>query len=134
MHKICRSHIQGKISICCIAWIAVLLVVIVFFSISWVRFNTRVGIFNDKLRLGMSELEAWILMGPPSASYSSWDKSATLRIGGVEQKLNVIEYVYKGTYFLRDDIVLIFNAKTKELVSKKRAQIGFLSNQYFHQQ
>jgi len=114
-----RKGEKGKISICCVGWIIVFLVLVIFYSYKFYQFHYRVIVFENKIKIGMHAAEVEYLLGPPSRSFSLWgiQDSITKEINP-NKKYN--RYVYKGFFFLRDDLILYFESDTERLVYKDR--------------
>jgi hypothetical protein len=114
-----RKGEKGKISICCVGWIMVLLVLVIFYSYKFYQFHYRVIVFENKIKIGMHAAEVLYLLGPPSRSFSEWkiQDSITQKIDPIKK---YDKWVYKGFFFLQDDLILYFESDTGRLVYKDR--------------
>ena len=82
-----------------------------YYMIKAIQFERKVKIYTNKIEVGMKESDILKSLG----RYSRIDR-ALPSDGGC------IRVVYNGKPFFRDDIILLFNPKTKVLMSKERAR------------
>jgi hypothetical protein len=110
---------RKKLSLCCIAWIVVFSGLFIFYVYKLVQFDHRVRLFNDKIQIGMTEVEVLVYLGPPSTFSQDIDETFTEKFAAEGKKYDEIRY--KGAFFLRDDLFFYFDSETKRLVYKQRA-------------
>jgi hypothetical protein len=91
---------------------------LIYYSYCAIRFNNKVRLYNTKVQIGMNETYVWALLGPPS--YGDWNILKETSVGEEQRKRRSILYVYRGIYFLRDDIILYFDYETGKLFEKSR--------------
>ncbi len=107
-----------RISLCRYAWILVFMFGAGFYIYKAVQFDQRVRLFNMRIQIGMEEEEIFAILGPPS--YIDWGKKMT---DNKNKRFN--EIVYRGSWFIRDDLILYVDATTLKLEIKKRAFSSF---------
>jgi hypothetical protein len=118
MQNVGAPQPRRKLSICCLAWLAVFAIFLMFYIYRWVQFDHRVRLFDTKIQIGMTEIEAFVYLGPPSSYLTDLTDVNDKEFVSRAKKYDRI--AYKGTFFLRDDLVLYFDAGNKRLVYKGR--------------
>jgi len=105
-----RKANRRNISICCIAWLLLVVVLLSFYIFRAIEFGEKVKTYDKNILVGMEDLEVLNLLGRYSRSVRAFDGYHFVM-------------VYEGRYFLRDDIILTFDPRSRKLVSKQRGKL-----------
>jgi hypothetical protein len=103
-----------------LAFIAVFIFML-FYGYKALQFDSKVKIFNSKIRVGESFGKVRELMGTPSFYDGDFRISEVGNPQGLRTR-QIILMVYRGTYYFRSDLNLIFDRETRRLLEKNRAQ------------
>lgn len=108
--QVVRKVNKKSFSVCCAAWLLVVVVLLSFYIFKAIEFGGKVKTYDKKIEVGMEDLEVFNLLG----RYSRFERA----FDGYHFVM-----VYEGKYFLRDDIILTFDPRSRKLVSKERGKI-----------
>ncbi|HOW86663.1 MAG TPA: hypothetical protein P5119_12440 [Candidatus Aminicenantes bacterium] len=94
-----------------------------FYGYKAFQFDQRVKTFNTRIQIGDTMARVLTLMGRPSRHNHGHFVSDELADRYGLKTRETILLVYRGFYFLRDDLNFVFNPDTRELIDKDR---GFI--------
>ncbi|HOW86664.1 MAG TPA: hypothetical protein P5119_12445 [Candidatus Aminicenantes bacterium] len=103
--------------------IVAIALVFIFYGYMALQFNHKVKTFDTMIQIGDDMVKVLVLMGRPSCHNAAYpvQKELADRYGLKSGK--AILLVYRGFYFLRNDLNFVFNPDTGKLIEKDRASI-----------
>ena len=102
--------VKRRLSLCSVSWLLVLTALLSFYVFKAIQFEGKVRTYSKNIEVGMGDLEILNLLG----RYSRFERD----FDGYHFVM-----VFEGKYFLRDDIILTFDPRSRRLVSKSRGRI-----------
>ncbi len=107
---------------------SVIALIVVFYGYKALRFNEKVKAFDTRIQIGDSMAKVIRLMGQPSGINPDYPVGEELVVRYGLKTRDTILLVYRGIYFLREDLNFAFNPDTGELIEKDRAIITWWSS------
>jgi hypothetical protein len=90
------------------------------FGYSAWKFDRKVRAYNTKINIGDSLTSVRATLGMPSRIIMEYDNNNREIKYEPMKSVRSILWIYEGSYFLRDDLCLVFDELTLKLVEKKR--------------
>lgn len=95
--------------------IIILVIPVLYYVYGFYKFETRVKIYNENIQVGDPLAIVLALMGKPS----EFSDHTSFNVNGEERPAIII--IYYGIYYLRENILLVFDYETKTLIHKERS-------------
>jgi hypothetical protein len=100
--------------------IVAIAILFAFYCYGAFQFNNKVRIYNNKIQIGDSETLVWALLGPPShydGNYRTIEETSDRKDSKTR---HLALMVYRGFFFVRSDLILIFDHDAGTLIEKSR--------------
>lgn len=108
-----------RCSICYIAWLVTLSVLVLTYVVFSIGFNRKVNFFNASLPIGVHESEAIDTLGSPTFLWVC--KGDVIQGPTLSDNKKYDVFVYSGLPFLRGNLILYFDSESRKLVKKGRS-------------
>ena len=97
--------------------------IVMFYGYKALQFDQRVKMFNTRIQIGDSMAKVLTYMGSPTCLTAGYnvEKELADRYGLRDREALLL--VYRGIFYFRDDLDLVFDPDTGRLIEKDRAFI-----------
>jgi hypothetical protein len=119
VEKIVGTIMRQRSSFCCTAWYIAIGIIVLTYVTLCIKFERKVRIFYDGLKMGAYESNAIEMLGSPSFL---WINKSGARLGpSIPDADRYDIFVYSGLPFFRNDLILYFSSEEKILRYKRRS-------------